>query len=373
MRSVARRFRVSLNTVQRWLQRAADERLDRVDWTNRSHAPRKPHRTAPEVEDRVLSLRRELKEDSDLGEFGAAAIQREMLQLQAKVVPSVATINRILERHGALDARRRVRRPAPPPGWYLPDLAAKRAELDSFDIIEDLTIQGGIHVEILNGVSLHGGLVASWPKSFISAKAVMDSLIAHWREAGLPGYAQFDNDTRFQGPHNRPDVIGRVSRLCVQLGIVPVFAPPQETGFQASIEAYNGRWQLKVWRRFHHESLEALQQRSSRYVVAYRKRLQPRIEAAPARPEFPADWELDLQRKLSGQIVFLRRSSEQGSISLLGRTFEVERHWVHRLVRAVVDLDLGRIRFFALRRRDPQQQPMLREVAYEVRHRAFLE
>ena len=38
---------------------------------------------------------------------------------------------------------------------------------------------------------------------------------------------------------------------------------------------------------------------------------------------------------------------------MLGRRFEVDATWPHRLVRAEVDLDAGRIRFYALRRREP--------------------
>ena len=37
------------------------------------------------------------------------------------------------------------------------------AELDCIDVVEGLVIKGGPHVEVLNAVSLHGGLVASWP------------------------------------------------------------------------------------------------------------------------------------------------------------------------------------------------------------------
>ena len=78
-------------------------------------------------------------------------------------LPSVRTINRILERRGALDGQRRTRRPAPPPGWHLPEVASKRRELDSFDVVEGLVIKGGPQIEVLNGVSLHGGLAASFP------------------------------------------------------------------------------------------------------------------------------------------------------------------------------------------------------------------
>jgi hypothetical protein len=170
----------------------------------------------------------------------------------------------ILERRGALDGRRRVRRPAPPPGWYLPGRRPGRAKLDRFDIVEGLVIKGGPAVEVLNVASRHGGRGASWPMAGVTAKAVVETLAEHWWLFGRPDYAQFDNDTIFQGPHQHPDVVGRVTRLCLSLGVVPVFVPPRETGFQAAIENDNGRWQTKVWARFVHASLDELRSRSDR-------------------------------------------------------------------------------------------------------------
>src|SRR5207245_10964096 len=137
--------------------------------------------------DLIVGLRRELQETSALGEYGAEAIHRDLLIRQPEgSVPSARTIGRILERRGVLDGRRRVRRPAPPPGWYLPDLAARRVELDSFDLVEGLVLGRTAHapaldVEVLNGVSLHGGLVASSPGGVFSSKKVADFLVEHWR------------------------------------------------------------------------------------------------------------------------------------------------------------------------------------------------
>ncbi len=122
----------------------------------------------------MLTLRVELKDRSDLGEFGARAIRDALKAKGITQLPSARTIGRILERHGALDGRKRTRRPAPPAGWYLPDLAARRAELDSSDIVEGLVIKGGTRVEVLNATSLHGGLVASWPMGVVTAKAAVE-------------------------------------------------------------------------------------------------------------------------------------------------------------------------------------------------------
>jgi putative transposase len=371
MRAVAREFRVSLATVQRWVRRAHGRRLDRVDWTDRPPIPRRVQRTPRAVEEQVLAVRRHLREESVLGEYGAPAIHRELRARGERQAPSIRTIGRILERRGALERPRRVRRPAPPPGWYLPPVEARQVELESFDTIEGLKIQDGPLVEVLTGISLHGGLPGAWPSEGVTARFAAHTLVAHWQEVGLPGYAQFDNATVFQGAHQHRDSISRVMRICLSLGVVPVFAPPREHGFQAAIESLNGRWQSKVWSRFHHADLADLTAHSARYVHAVRRRRAARLAGAPQRRPFPRGWVPELQRRPQGTIVFLRRTSEAGQVFLLGRWIGVKPDWPHRLVRAEVDLDAAEIRFYALRRRAPSDQPLLATVAYHLPSRPF--
>jgi len=375
LRPTAERFGVSLSTLQTWVHRAAGQRLDRVDWSDRPCGPRHvPHRTPTEQEELIVDLRRWLRDSSPLGEYGAEAIYHELRRRGIADPPVPRTIHRVLQRRGLLDGRRRQHRPAPPTGWYLPDLARRRAELDSVDVVEGLVIQGGTEVQVLTAVSLHGGLIGAWPcGASITAKFTAATLLNHWREVGLPDYAQFDNDTRFQGPRMYPDSLGRVIRLCLGLGVVPVFVPPVEMGFQAAIESLNGRWQAKVWSRFHHESLAALQQRSVRYVGASRERSQARIEAAPLRRPIAANWQLNWQAPLTGRVIFLRRTNAQGAVEVLGHTFAVDERWPHRLVRAEVELDADAIRFYGLRRREPTQQPLLKTVEHHVPRKRFRE
>ena len=370
MRSAARQFHVSLPTVQRWVRRAEGRELNQVDWSDRPSVPHHTRRTAAVREDLVLSLRQQLRTQSDLGEFGAAAIHREWLAQVLTDPPSVRTIGRILERRGALDGQKRVRRAPPPPGWYLPEVASACSELDSFDVVEGLVIEGGTEVRVLNGISLHGGLVVSWPMNTIRTTDVMTALTEHWRTFGLPRFAQFDNDTLFQGAHQFADSIGRVIRFCLSLDVTPVFAPPLETGFQAAIESFNARWQAKVWHRFHHDSLADLQARSSRYIQAHRLRSAPRAEAAPARRGFPPQWRWIEKTPLAGgKLIYLRRTNDRGAVSLLGHSFIVHALWTHRLVRCEVNITANKIHFFALRRREPNQQPLLNEVQYELKQK----
>src|SRR5574337_896756 len=249
-RAVARRFGVSLPTVGRWVTRAGEAPLGVVDWSDRPPIPeRQPRRTPAPLEAEILRLRATLRETSPLGEYGAAAIRRALLaDPSGAELPTTRTIGRVLARRGALDPPRRVRRPAPPRGWYLPEVAAGAAELDLVDTIVGLRLAGGIELEILTLISLHGGLPAAWSGPPLRTDPVIAALTAHWRTVGLPGYVQFDNAMIFAGSHGRPD-LGRLGRVCLALGVTPVFAPPREMGFQAAIESLNGRWQAKVWRR----------------------------------------------------------------------------------------------------------------------------
>jgi putative transposase len=321
LRAVAREFAVGVATVAHWVERAKDRRLDRVDWSDRPRTPHQTRRTDTSLEDLVLKTRADLAQ-GDLGAIGADAIRQALVDQDVAKVPAVRTINRILGRRGALDGKKRTRRPPPPTGWYLPDVAAGRAELDQIDIVEGLVIKDGPQVEVLNGCSLHGGLIVSWPvASPVTAAMTVQSLVEHWQQVGLPGYAQFDNDTIFHGTHRYPDALGRVLRLCLSLGVVPVLVPPRETGFQAMIESYNGWWQAKVWSRFQHKDLEDLQGHSHRYVAALKKQRAARVEAAPDRRAFPAGWKLNLKKRPSGRLVYLRRSNPQSEVTLLGQTW----------------------------------------------------
>ena len=321
----------------------------------------------------ILTTRQQLKYSSALGEYGAAALRRTLLDAGHPTVPSVRTIGRVLVRHGAVDPPRRQRRPAPPRGWYLPAVRTGRVELDSFDVVEGLVINDGPMVEVLTGISLHGRLSAAWPLEAVSAAGAVTALTAHWQTVGLPGYAQIDNDTRFTGPHQHRDVIGRVMRLCLSLGVVPVFAPPRESGFQAAVESFNGRWQATVWARFTFASLADLQAQSAAYIAASRQRMAVRQEGAPLRRAVPAGWQLDLQAPPHGQIVLLRRTDDAGAVEVLGHPLVVSPDWPRRLVRCEVDLDAEQIRFIGLRRRATDDQPVLHVVPYHLPRRPFRE
>ena len=364
-RAVARRFGVGLGHLQYWLARTCGQKLEQVDWSDRSHAPLEQGRQIKEpLQRRILALRQELRR-GDLGFVGAQAIADALAATPAKdTPPSLRTIGRILKRHGALDAVRRVRRAAPPAGWYLPDVAAGDAELDAFDVIEDLPLEAGPRLDVFTTRALWGSVCGAWISATLRARWLCECLEFHWRRHGCPAYAQFDNDSRFQGTHTHPDVLGQVIRFCLSLGITPVFAPPREHGPQNLNESFNHLWQQKVWHRLDHADTAAFQSASDRFVAAYQTRRAKRDDQSPKRRAFPRRWKLDLQRRPKGTIVYLRRTDDQGAIKVLGHRWEVDPLWVHRLVRAEVDLETDQVRCYRLRRRAPEDQPLVKTLKY---------
>lgn len=363
MRVVARRFSVSVGTVSHWVEHARGQTLARVDFNDRKPG-RAWNRTPASKEAQILQTRTDLRKNSVLGEYGAEAIASALATVKQPVVISRATIYRVLERRGALDAVRRQRRPAPPKGWYLPRLARGKAELDSFDFIEDLKIVDGPLVCLLTGISLHGALADAWVMRQRRTTSTIEALLGRWRADGLPDYAQFDNDNVFQGAHHHPDAVGRVTRLCLALGVIPVFAPPREPGLQNAIEGFNGLWQSKVWQRHHCPTVAALRRVSATYIKAHRAKTAHRRDLGLARRLVPKDFTWDPTVPLRGSMIFIRRSDEHGAVNLLARGYPVDPNWPHRLVRCEVDFTHRRIRFYALRRRDPSDQPLLHEVIY---------
>jgi hypothetical protein len=295
-------------------------------------------------------LRQQLHRRDPLGYIGALAIRRRLLEEKLVDVPSARTINRILRRWGVLPQKRQ-RRPAPPPGWYLPILARGKAELDQIDFVEGLCLRSRGEIEVLTSISLWGKLAAAWPgKACWHIPQMLPALEAHWQQCGAPNFLQMDNDTRFIGSPRAPGRLGRTARFCLKAGVVPVFAPPRETGFQASIESFNGLWQTKVWRRFRHPNLRKLQGRSADFISAHRAYRVRATEGAPTRNAI---------MRHADTVIFLRRSDAQGRVSVLGRTVKVGLAWSHRLVRCELIVSKNIVNCYALRRREPKYQPLL--------------
>lgn len=361
-RDAARRFRVGLATVTLWVERARGRPLDRVDWRDRPKRPHRISRTAPGVVRAILRLRRQLGRHDALGEHGPQVIHQQ-LRASGQPAPCARTIARWLARLGQ-SGRERWRRPAPPKGWYLADVAAGRAEVDSADVVEGLRLRRGARVEVLNVLGLWNQQPDSLVARGITTSAVIAQLAARWQRAGCPAYVQFDNDTIFTGAHARRAYFGRLVHWCLCLGVTPVFAPPGELGFQAAIEAYNRRWQDRVWRRWRHRSRPDLQRRSDAFVAAYQR---AKLNHGSEHHALRSVWQEPALARRSHRIVLIRRLDDQGALTLCAQHLRIAPHWAHRLVRCQINVSTQRVDCYALLRREPSRQPLLASRSLRLR------
>ena len=319
LRGVARAFGVSMGTVAAWVERASGQRIDRVVFTDRKPG-RAWNRTPPEVEQFIPIARSRLRESSVLGEYGPDAIGLALSEEPA--IAQVPSAGDHSPGAGALGCAR----------WHASAAAAgapqrvvsapsrpRAGRARQFRLHRGLEDRRGPLLSVLTGTSLHGALPDAWILERPSAKATLEALTERWQVQGLPTYAQFDNETIFQGAHQFADAIGRVSRLCLALKVIPVFAPPREPGFQNAIEGFNALWQSKVWQRHHCPDVASLVALSQRYIAAYRAKTAPKRESAPHRHVFPKRFALDLNVPLQGTMIFVRRSDDKGNVHLLGR------------------------------------------------------
>src|SRR5258706_2795314 len=195
-RKIARQFGVSLHTVQRWIERSGGFALENVDWSDHSHIPQRiANKTAAHVERKICRIRKTLEKDGTLGVIGALSIH-EALQASKEVrsIPSVRTIGRILQRQGFLDRQRRIRNASPPAGWYLPGLAGRSVDLDCFDVVEDLRMDGFGLFQVFTARTLLAPLAGSLPGQMGSTTLFFEAFQTYWPCHGLPKYPQFYND-----------------------------------------------------------------------------------------------------------------------------------------------------------------------------------
>jgi hypothetical protein len=151
-------------------------------------------------------------------------------------------------------------------------------------------------VEVLNGISLPGGLVASRPEGPITAQRAAEALLEHGR-FGLPPTLSSITTRAFKGhPLHRsgPSSVPEPDR---SLRFLLRRARP---GFKRPWRISTAAGSPRSGRPSLHDSLAALQLQSARYVAAYRQRATPRMEGSPARRPFPSSWQADLQLRGKG-------------------------------------------------------------------------
>jgi hypothetical protein len=90
------------------------------------------------------------------------------------------------------------------------------------------------------------------------------------------------------------------------------------------------------------------------------------IQTAPDRYEIPKNWICCYDNLLKGKMILIKRTDNNGCANILGNNLVVDKLWVNRLVHAEINIDKKIINFYRLRRREPNDQPLIKTVKYSL-------
>ncbi|HLB45768.1 MAG TPA: helix-turn-helix domain-containing protein, partial [Anaerolineales bacterium] len=294
-----------------------------------------PHRIAPDIERAILSVRQRLASQTHPGTryqlIGASAIQAELQALHIRPVPSVRTIERVLQRHGLTLPKVRLAPFLSPPTYPTP-AAEESNQLHQIDGVGPIYLKGSRQrYYIFVGKDVFDRAVCL--RIYRSRK--MDSVLAFlgecWKELGRPAQAQFDNAREVTGWGPAARYLSRPIRLCLRFGVEPVFIPPAQPYRNGSVENFNGWFQPRLFQRrypnlaalkreLHHLQEAVNTQHVQRHLggltpAQYRRRR--KLQKLPPSYVIPTE-PLPIA---AGQVTFIRQVTPNGNVHLLSQTF----------------------------------------------------
>ncbi len=229
---------------------------------DQSKQPRiSPRRTSHEIEEIVKMVRLSLY---NKGLFcGDQAILWELEEMQVQPLPSLRTINRILNRHSL--TRRRTGR-YEPKGRPYPELPALVPnQTHQIDLVGPCYLQGPVRFYSLNAIDVLINRCGIQPALSRSSQSILDAVWALWKRMGIPKNIQLDNDMAFYGTAAHPRGMGALIRLCIHHGVELWFIPISEPWRNGVVEKFNDHYRQKFLDKVIMTSEDELQKESLAY------------------------------------------------------------------------------------------------------------
>ena len=262
--AVARRFKVSRQTVHAWLNRyAADGGLAGLG--NRSSRPHGcPHQMQPTIEARIVEIRRAHPI------WGADRIRYQLERDGISPVPGRSSIYRALLRHGLVAAEQRRRRRADYRRWE----RGRPMELWQMDVVGGFHLSDGVELKAVSGIDDNSRFVVSAQLvARATATPVCEALLAALRRHGCPEQILTDNGKVFTGRFGPAGSSAEVmfDRICAENGIRHLLTAPRSPTTTGKVERWHKTMRaefLRVHDR-RHATLEELQAALDAWVTDY--------------------------------------------------------------------------------------------------------
>lgn len=362
-RAILARLGRSRYWLAKWLRRFHAE-----GWPGlraRSRAPKRQPRTPARVVAQVLAIRQALTTHrtraTRFAGIGAETIRLELERRRVRPVPSLRTIERLLQRHGATRLAPRRHHGGGEP--YPAPRVARPGDLQQTDLVGPRYLRGPRGVTrfySFHTVAVVGRGVATSQARHKSAEAFCTHLVHAWQWLGVPCVSQLDNEMAATGGGRYPTAFSLVMRLHLLVGVHLVFIPPGEPGRNAYVESFNALWQDRVlghpcadlaalrrmdhafWRFYHvrkpHRALRTATD-GTRYPGPWLAQHRTHLRSLPA--GFSLARYRDHTGRLSlplarGRVSFIRRVDATGGIDVNGRSYFAGKRLAGRYITATI-------------------------------------
>ena len=354
---IARKLQRSRSWVQRWISRYHPD-APTMSLQDHSRAPQTMAWSYPKrIKNMVIQIRQE-REKGKRAKYqyalvSAQAIYYESQELRVSPLPSPRTI------HGWLKQADRIpeRKPRKASNPTYPELPCQ-----AVNAVQELDFKGPFYLQdhahkyylmvLRDKLSKKTALRALANKSM---EAILDFLVSAWQKMGCPKRLKMDNCLDFRGSNLYPRSPSKLMRVCLDLGVQPVFIPLREPWRNGGVENLNGLLGRFLFRTQTFETEKQLHQAVLRLktTINTMHRL-PALEgktpqefAGNAKLRYPPtsyDWRTRDLQLVKGKVTFLRFVRKSGTITLTAKDkFLVGKKYKWHYVLAVVDVAKKRL------------------------------
>jgi putative transposase len=356
--------------LSKWLRR-----FDELGWQGlRSRSRARLHhstRYSEHTRHLVVAMRQRLLKRR-VALSGPQAIQDELRQANLlRRVPSLATIKRILH-----DAHL-IHHPHPPKRGYFPQpTPTSTYVLHAMDWTARY-LTGGAKLFVVHTVDVQTRALAQTLHTDKRGATVQAHALQAWQHLGLPDGLQLDNDAAFNGGYKVPRVFGAFVRLCLYVGIEPIFLPVGEPKRNRVVERLHGRWSQTFWRTHRFDTLAEVRRAAPQFVRFYTQRDHPpalqgatpgQAEAQVTRRQLTAEEVRLLLGELpltAGRVHFLRLVTAQGQITVLNENWAVGKRLAGQYVWATISPTRRRLQIYH-RQSDTARVRLVKEFRYAL-------
>lgn len=337
---VARKLKRSRQWVYKWIERRKE---DASHWfKSQSRAPQTvANKTKAETEKAVVESRITLQNNPYM-ESGAFPIMHDLIKRGIKP-PSVATINRILKKHGLTETTRRYQKSGI-------DYPEDPLNMQIMDLIGPRYLRGGNRFYLLSIISNESRHAGVYPILTKGAEDITNSVVAFWKSYSTPDYLQMDNELSFKGSNRHPRGLGLLLRTALDLNVSPRFIPVSEPWRNGVIERFNQKVEKTLLMQ-PHADFDDLCSHSSEFMEIHNREhhystlghktpcqldREVGMPISPLNKEYTVLERPRLNSYNKNEISFIRLVRSDCLIDVLNTAIKVNRSLMHTYVEAVL-------------------------------------